>query len=448
LRDDLHDTNVRMAAGQNDNQLIGRHNLLIDDVRTTLEQLDELQEARSKLLVSKSDYITATLAAADQADAAAHAYDAPAADKTLAAAIDKYNLTAKPKVKLGPSASFNEDLELVKQCRAEITSGIVPVTVDGGVPNVDVLINGKLDQTMVWDSGCSGVTLSAKTAAALGLKPEDRDEIEEAVIADSRHIKEHVKFLDSIRIGGFTVENVRVTIPDRGAEGADLLGTEFQSCFQFKLDMTRQTLQLTPLLTAKPRPDKPKTAVVAGQHTVNLLEQVSVASQTVSGTWENRDGTLCSDRGEFTRIDFNYRPPAQYDLKVTFTKLEGDDGIGNLHIPWAGGATPSAVLAKSLPRGPTTIPRPSKPGRRWRPAKPTPAWSRSARDRCRHTSTARFSVSGRPTTATWPAAPRFTGRTRWGSPRSRPAIRCRPRQSPKSTGPVSWSSPVIRSTPR
>jgi hypothetical protein len=60
-------------------------------------------------------------------------------------------------------------------------------------------------------------------------------------------VKEYVKILDSIRIGAFTVKHVRCTIPSGTAEGADLLGNEFQHLFQFKLDINNQTLQLSPL---------------------------------------------------------------------------------------------------------------------------------------------------------------------------------------------------------
>jgi clan AA aspartic protease (TIGR02281 family) len=245
--DDLHDTDVRMAHGQNDNQTIGQHNLLIDQIKEQLNKLQDLTTAKDKLLVSRSDYITAALDASEKADVALHAYDVPRADKDLSVAIDKYNLTAKPKVKLGPSAYFNEDLELVKQCKADVTSGSIPITTDGGVPNVEVLLNGTFTQTFIWDSGATMVSLSAKTAKALDLHPTKSDPEVVMTIADGRHVKAHIMTLDSIRIGGFTVEHVECLVPPNGTEGADLLGNDFQHHFQFKLDIGKGTLQLTPL---------------------------------------------------------------------------------------------------------------------------------------------------------------------------------------------------------
>jgi hypothetical protein len=249
--DEIRQTDRRLANDQNDVPTINRHNFLVDDIKEKTAKIKTLTEAKDKLMVSRSDYITAVLDASAKADAAAHAYDGPHADKDLAAVIEKYNLTAKPKVKLGPSAYFTEDLAFVNQCKADVTSGTIPITTESGVPNVEGLINGKLDQKMIWDSGCTGITLSAKTAKALGLKPLDDDRIEEATIADGSHVKVHVKVLDSIRIGAFTVQHVLCAIPSAKAEGADLLGNEFQHLFQFKLDINSQTLQLSPLDTQR-----------------------------------------------------------------------------------------------------------------------------------------------------------------------------------------------------
>jgi hypothetical protein len=244
---ELHDTNVRMANGQNDNQTIGRHNLLIDQIKDQAQKISDLIDGKEKLLVSRSDYITAALDASDKADAAVHAYDGPHADKELAAFIDKYNLTAKPKVKLGPSAYCNEDLALVKQCKADVTSGSIPITTEGGVPNVQVLLNGSFTQTMIWDSGATMVSLSSKTARALDLHPTDSDPVVEMTIADGRTVKARIMTLDSIRIGSFTVEHLPCIVPPNGTQGADPLGNDFQHHFQFKLDINAATLQLTPL---------------------------------------------------------------------------------------------------------------------------------------------------------------------------------------------------------
>jgi clan AA aspartic protease (TIGR02281 family) len=324
MEDEIRDVDARMTRSQRDNTLIDRHNALVDQINEQLRKVKELTDSKNKVLVSRSDYITAVLNAVEKADAAQNAYDAPHADKDLAAVIDKYNLTAKPKVKLGPSAYFNEDLKFINQCKADVSLGTIAITTDHGVPNVQVLINGQLTQVMIWDSGCTGITLSAKTARALGLRPSKEDQIEEAVIADGRHVKEHIKMLDSIRIGAFTVKNVECTIPPDGSEGADLLGNEFQHNFQFKLDINNQTLQLSPLdpqaittdAAEKPAikpPAKPTADSISGV----WFQPASGASTTL-----NADGTATSKDGIKGTWTAN---AAATIITIKWTKNDGED---------------------------------------------------------------------------------------------------------------------------
>lgn len=324
---EAHDIDVQIAKGNKSNQLVARYHLLLDEYAQLLAKIYAAEEARDKLLAPRSDYITAALDAADKADAAIHAYDGPKADRELAVAIDQYNLTARPKVKLGPSGSFDDDLKFVEQCRADVTSRTVPITLEGGVPNVDVLINGQVTERMIWDSGAANINLSAKTAKALGLHLTDKDPIVEISIADGSHVKEHLITVDSIRIGAFTVENVPCIVPPPGVEGSDLLGDEFQKHFEFKLDVNNQSLQLSPLDAVAVEPRKPVQIAPNGKRLVDLLAGFSVQDQAVSGTWHQSVEAITSDLGDYSRVDFNYRPPKEYDYKVTFTKLEGDDAL-------------------------------------------------------------------------------------------------------------------------
>jgi hypothetical protein len=326
MRDRDHEISERVAKGDKSNQLVAEHNLLLDDIASLTDKIAAAEEARSNLLASRSDYITAALDAQQKADPASHAYNGLRTDKQLAAAIDKFNLTARPKVKLGPSGSFDDDLAFVAACNTEVTADTIPITLEGGVPNVEVLLNGQLAQRMIWDSGAAEITLSRKTAHQLGLRPTDKDPVIDLVIASGAHIKEHLMWLDSIRIGACTVEHVQCIVPPDDIEGADLLGDEFQKHFHFKLDVNNQTLQFTPLDAAAVQ--KKKTVIGSnGKPVIDLLNGISLKDQTVQGIWHQSDGALCSDQGIRTRIDFNYAPPAEYDYRVTFTKLEGNDSI-------------------------------------------------------------------------------------------------------------------------
>jgi aspartyl protease family protein len=123
----------------------------------------------------------------------------------------------------------------------------IPVATNHGVPEVEVLLNGKVKQTMIWDSGATLVTLSAETAASLGIHPTSRDRTIRATLADGREVACKLVRLESIRVGPFTVQDVECAVPADGKGGTDLLGDAFQSHFMCKMDMRAGLLRLTPL---------------------------------------------------------------------------------------------------------------------------------------------------------------------------------------------------------
>ncbi|HYG73778.1 MAG TPA: hypothetical protein VEK08_01995, partial [Planctomycetota bacterium] len=64
---------------------------------------------------------------------------------------------------------------------------------------------------------------------------------------------------------------------------------------------------------------------------VNLLPLINPVRDAVVGTWTMREGSLVSDStGEFppqgrggARLQIPYKPPEEYDLRVSFTRLSG-----------------------------------------------------------------------------------------------------------------------------
>ena len=239
----------KLAANPKDNQLVGQTNSLLAQIRGQRTVVDDLVARQSKVTGSRSAYITAALAAAGVADANAHAYDPLAADAALAAAVAQAN--AAPgggKVKLGPSPTFTDDLAFLAKCRREITSGTIPVTVADGVPMVEVLLNGTVRRTMIWDSGASVVSITAKTAHELGRDPGPDDPVVVGRLADGREVKERMIRLAAVRVGAFTVTDVEcVVLPADVRQADELLGGSFQHRFQCQLDTAAGTLRLTPL---------------------------------------------------------------------------------------------------------------------------------------------------------------------------------------------------------
>ncbi|HYF51884.1 MAG TPA: serine/threonine-protein kinase, partial [Planctomycetota bacterium] len=77
---------------------------------------------------------------------------------------------------------------------------------------------------------------------------------------------------------------------------------------------------------AKPPPPVtplPAQAPAAAGEWVNLLPLVDPRRDTRNGQWFADNGTLRSAVSHYTTIQFPYRPPEEYDFRVTFTVQEG-----------------------------------------------------------------------------------------------------------------------------
>jgi hypothetical protein len=71
------------------------------------------------------------------------------------------------------------------------------------------------------------------------------------------------------------------------------------------------------------------TTVTTAGRVVNLLTLVDPARDTKSGTWRLRTGELApeltSDATQHARINIPYDPPEEYDFRVDFTRVAGDN---------------------------------------------------------------------------------------------------------------------------
>jgi len=61
--------------------------------------------------------------------------------------------------------------------------------------------------------------------------------------------------------------------------------------------------------------------------TVNLLKLVDLSKHVIAGKWALSQGNLTVESGWFCRLEFPYRPPAEYDYRVAFTRTAGNDSI-------------------------------------------------------------------------------------------------------------------------
>jgi len=227
-------------------------NLIFDKIDKQRRAMDDMIAREATVADSRARHIGLVMDVGTKAESVVAAYAKLARDPELTRAIEQVNQTEQPPLRLGPSGEFLADLKFARQCAKEVVTGSVPVertNFIGGL-HVEAVLNGKLTDTMVWDSGADVVVLSAATGKALGLKPTDKDETVEATVADGRTVKARQIFLESIRVGAFTLHDVMCDLmidsPD-APPSDDLLGDSFQSHFLSRLDQRTNRLQLTPI---------------------------------------------------------------------------------------------------------------------------------------------------------------------------------------------------------
>jgi hypothetical protein len=102
----------------------------------------------------------------------------------------------------------------------------------------------------------------------------------------------------------------------------------------------------------------------AGQSGINLLTLIDPKMDTVNGNWVRNGSTLQSDGTKNARIEIPYQPPDEYDFRVVFTRLSGNECVAQMishagHMTcWENGASRNTkftfsadpgLLAKTLP---------------------------------------------------------------------------------------------------
>jgi clan AA aspartic protease (TIGR02281 family) len=244
------------------NGIIVRMNRLVADHKQALIALKDLEEQAGKLSVSaKTKFVDDLMTLNAKAAAASAKYAAVAADAGVKAAVDKANITANPKLAVGPSPAFAAAVDELKKWRGAIDSEAIPLRAEHGTFTVDVLVNGE-QFAMGVDTGASTISLTAEAADKLKLVPTDNDPTVKMRLADGSVIEGREMNLATVRVGRFTVENVRCVVLQSGLQGAPLLlGGSFLNHFIVKLDPAKRQLQLTEIKAAG---SKPKAAPAAG----------------------------------------------------------------------------------------------------------------------------------------------------------------------------------------
>lgn len=230
------------------NNMVVRMNRLVADHKRANEAVKELEERLSKLSTTATvKFVDKLMVLSPKADALAARYAALGADNGVKAAIAKANIAANPKVPLGPSPELAAAIEELKKWRSEVESEAIPLREDSGIFFVDVIVNNQ-NLRMGVDTGASSITLPAEVAGKLDIVLTDRDPTVNLRLANGAIIQGKEITLAKVRVGRFTVENVRCVVLEPGLPDPPLLlGGSFLNHFIVKIDPSKSELHLTEL---------------------------------------------------------------------------------------------------------------------------------------------------------------------------------------------------------
>lgn len=232
------------------NRIVTRMNRLVVDHKQAMSDEKDFEEKAGKLpTTAKNKFVDEMLALTPKAEEVEQKYKTFAADAGIKAELAKPAATGA-KSALGPSPEFTAAAADLKKWQSEVESEAIPLRESGGGTHlVDVLLNGE-HFLMGVDTGASAISLTPEAATKLNLNPTEKDPVVEVHLADGNVIEGHEMTLKTVRVGRFTVEEVRCIVLSKVSNDAPLLlGGSFLNHFIVKLDPAKNELHLTEIKT-------------------------------------------------------------------------------------------------------------------------------------------------------------------------------------------------------
>lgn len=227
------------------NELVGQLNQLAGRLREAEAYLADQEQALKRVSIPYDQYSSEVVTFDNQMEATQRQYDELAADSDVKMALSRLNAEARVPYKIGPSENFKTELRNIRRLRQKIGSTALKFEFEGGVPVVNVVLNGTLHWKMVLDSGAAIVTLSYEVAQQLGITFEDSDQHMRMEAADGKVTVATLKVLKSVTLGPFTEENIPCVIMPKNVPGSNLLGGTFLQRFVYQMDLGAGEIHMT-----------------------------------------------------------------------------------------------------------------------------------------------------------------------------------------------------------
>ena len=234
------------ATAPQRNKLIDRNNLLVAMLNAMpgrMQQAEKaMQDARLNAASQRESFIQYVVQLREKYDALVARYKTLEGDAEVKKAIEEYCRASNRICGLGPMKTTTET---IRKLEGEVLSDEIPIYAGGGnLWQVFVTINGKEPPMPISiDTGASMISLPYKDAQAVGLTPTSQTRQITVSLADGRKIPAYEMKADSVRVGKFTVKDVRcgVMTPDC-TEAMPLLGLSFFNNLNYKIHKTRGLL--------------------------------------------------------------------------------------------------------------------------------------------------------------------------------------------------------------
>lgn len=298
----LNERISKSDRGVEHNKLVGQINSLGSKLREGQRYKEQKQKDLRALRDGRDQYVEKLRRTAEVMEAAVARYEELTADADVTRALARLGETNKVKPRLGPTPAFAQRLAMVRKERAGIETGVIKVEFEGGVPCVNVTLNGTLTRKMVVDSGAATVLLTHATARALGMNPGKNDPAVEMVVASGKRVTCRIMRLKSVGVAEFEVGDVECAVlPRELGEGAGmLLGGSFLRNFVYRMNLEAGELHLTQVAG---KPDDETPAPPAGLTRARPATAPATSPVAAASSDAGKGELLSSMRGDVTRKD-------------------------------------------------------------------------------------------------------------------------------------------------
>ena len=173
-------------------------------------------------------------------------YDQLTADAKVQKALEAVSKDGA-EFKVGPGPSFAALDRSLKKLESKVLSETITLHEDEGkdIWTASVVLNGHPMELMV-DTGAYSICLPYKTAVDAGLAPSGNAPTIQCRLADGHIVECKQVYVQTVRLGKFTVENVECGVmPADCPDAASALGQSFLRHFTYKIDSVKGKLTMT-----------------------------------------------------------------------------------------------------------------------------------------------------------------------------------------------------------